>query len=106
MSSVSVAKATNVRLISARLLPKSRNSDLPVPMLTRHWIPDEASFQSVLASARTDSTGLFRPVAPSTNSWKPMRIGSKKVDAAEVARAASHIFTPAVDKPSTESAVV
>src|SRR5436305_947161 len=43
----------------------------------------------------TSTTGLFAPVAPSTNSslYRPIAIGSKKDDAADVARQASHILT-------------
>jgi hypothetical protein len=43
------------------------------------------------ASPSTSSTGLFAPSPPSANERSPMLTGSKKVVAADVARAAWHI---------------
>jgi hypothetical protein len=47
------------------------------------------------AWSQSSATGLFAPSAPSTNSslYLPIAMGSKKDEAADVARQASHIRT-------------
>jgi hypothetical protein len=67
----------------------------PVPIDTKHFTMGSScpssGHQMLCASFQTCSTGLLDPKAPSTYSQTPMIIGSKKVVAADVARAASTI---------------
>jgi hypothetical protein len=67
----------------------------PVPIEIKHLT---SGFKSPVlehhifdASPSTSSTGLFAPSPPSANERLPMATGSKKVVAADVARAAWHI---------------
>src|SRR5437667_7440871 len=82
--------------ISTRLDPKGSKEGIPVPIETIHliFISSGSSDQKYFASFHSSRTGLFAPVAPSINSSpnSPIFIGSKKDDAADVARAASQIF--------------
>jgi hypothetical protein len=67
----------------------------PVPIEMKHLIrgfsSSSSGHQMLDASPSTSSTGLFAPRPPSANERSPMLTGSKKVVAAEVARAASQI---------------
>jgi hypothetical protein len=69
----------------------------PVPIDTTHLTipPSGSGPHASCAWSHTSRTGLFAPVAPSTNSspYRPTAIGSKKEVADEVARHASHIVT-------------
>jgi hypothetical protein len=94
--SVSVAILTTVWL--RNLITLSSNAfvpGFPVPIEIKHLtegFKSPVSEHHILqASPSTSSTGLFAPNPPSANERSPMLTDSKKVVAADVARAASHI---------------
>lgn len=74
---------------------------LPVPIerkhLTKGLRSPDSEHQIFAASPSTSSTGLFAPSPPSANLRFPIRTGSKKVVAAEVASAAWQILAGIFD---------